>query len=569
MIRQLAALAARSKGRVALSIVLGFLAIGSSTALMATSGFLIAKAALKPPILDLAVAIVAVRAFGIGRGVFRYLERLASHDLALRLLAELRVWLYRKLEPLAPAGLEEFRSGDLLARMVADTEALQDFFLRVLGPPLVAALILGLAVGIILPLAPPAAVGLVGPFLVAGLVLPSLARRLARDAAGAQPRLRGELANQFLEMLQGAPEIVAFGRGGEELDRIRRLDSHLALVARRLASLAGALDGSVTSLATLAVGAVLFLAIPLTGAGRLDGVFLATVALTTMASFEAVQLLPDASRRLEQSLASAARLFAVGATLPPVADVPHPIAAKPGPIVINDAWLRYGPRDPWALAGVSLRIEPGRRVALVGPSGSGKTTLAHVLLRFRELDRGRVTLNGRDLREHDQESVRRVIGLCEENPHLFNTSILANVRLGRSTATQSELEAAAGRAGLLDWIRSLPEGWQTRVGQDGAEVSGGQRQRISLARALLADFPVLILDEPTANLEGDLARRLVSDMMHAAADRALLLITHRIEGLEELDEILVMNGGRIDERGTHSELLARGGRYAEMLAISA
>lgn len=569
MIRRLAGLAGKSKAIVALSVGFGFLAIGCSVALMATSGYLISKAALQPPVLDLAVAVVAVRAFSIGRGVFRYLERLASHDLALRLLADLRLWLYHRLEPLAPAGIEEFRSGDLLARMVGDVEALQDFFLRALGPPMVAALILGLGAGILWPIAPAAVPAFVVPFVLAGVALPWVGRRLAASGAVAQARLRGKLSVELVELIQGAPEIVAFGRRGEHLDRVRSVDRKLTRSAGRLASLGAALDGSVLVLTGLAVGGGLAVVIPLTSRGHIDGVYLAVVALTVMASFEAVQMLPDASRRLEQSLAAAARLFAVDRRRPPVVDAGAQLEAAPGSVVLEDAWLRYRPDRPWALAGVDLHLERGRRIALIGPSGSGKTTVANVLLRFYELDRGRALLNGRDLRDYAQDGVRRVIGLCEENPHLFNGSILANVQLARPAATTGELEAAARQVRILDWIEALPDGWETRVGQGGAMVSGGQRQRISLARALLAGFPVLILDEPTAHLEPDLAGDLMSDFLRATSERSLLLITHRLEGLEQMDEILVMQEGRIVERGSHADLLGLGGRYAEMRAVEA
>jgi thiol reductant ABC exporter CydC subunit len=567
MIRRLAGLAADSRPQLALSVLLGFLAIASSLALMATSGFLISKAALQPPILDLAVAIVAVRAFGIARGVFRYLERVTSHDLALRLLSELRVWLYRTLEPLAPAGLEEFRSGDLLARMVADVEALQDFFLRVLAPPMVAALILGLTIGVVWSVAPIGVLALAVPFLFAGLALPLVARHLARPLAAAHARLRGELSVELVELLQGASEVAAFGRRGEQLDRIRVLDASLARNGRRRASLTGLLEGSAVALTGLAVGGVLALTVPLTSTGRIDGVYLATVALATMASFEAVQQLPDAFARLEQSLAAAARLFKVGERPAPVTDPAQPLAVSAGAIALTGAWLRYRPSGPWALAGIDLRIEAGSRVALIGPSGSGKTTVANVLVRFRELDRGQATLGGHDLRDYGQDDVRRVIGLCEQDPHLFNTTILSNVRLARPTATQDELDAAARRGRVLDWISSLPEGWDTRVGEAGAMVSGGQRQRISLARALLADFPILILDEPAANLEPELARELMADILQATSGRSVLLITHRLEGLEAMDQIMVMEEGQIVERGTHEELMVAGGRYREMRAL--
>jgi thiol reductant ABC exporter CydC subunit len=562
MIRRLLSLAAGRRLALTASVGLGFLAAAASIALMAMSGFLISSAALHPPILDLAVAIVAVRFFSIARGVFRYVDRLVSHDLALRLLADLRVRLYSHLEPLAPAGLEEFRAGELLARMVGDIEALQDFFLRAVAPPLVAALVLGLVVGIVWPIAPASVPALVVPFVVAGLLLPMLGRRIARPWAATRSRLGGELSVEIVELLRGAPEIVAFGRRSERLGRIRTIDSDVSRAGLRLANAGSALDAAVVPLAIMAVAGVLALAMPSAG-----GVYLATLALATLVAFEAVQPLPDASRRLEQSLAAAARLFAIYDKRPPVIDRTSAPAAAAGVIQLEKAWLRYRAGGPWALAGIDLRLDPGRKVALIGPSGSGKTSVANVLLRFRELDRGRATLEGRDLGAYDQHSVRRVIGLCEQDPHLFNATILDNIRLARPSATIGELEAAAAQARVLDWIGSLPQGWETRVGELGAAVSGGQRQRISLARAILADFPILILDEPTANLDRSLADALMGDFLRTCGDRSLLLITHRLEGLDSMDEIVVLEEGRVVERGSPVELIAARGRYAEMRAM--
>jgi ABC-type multidrug transport system fused ATPase/permease subunit len=434
---------------------------------------------------------------------------------------------------------------------------------------MVAALILGLAAGILWPLAPPVVPVTAASFVVAGLVLPWLARRIARPLATSYASCRGELSVELVELLQGAPEIAVFGRGGDHLARVRRLDIAQSRAGTHLASLGAGLDASVATLGVLAVAGSLALAIPLIGPGRLDGVYVATIALAILAAFEAVQVLPDASRRLEQSLAAAARLFEIEDRKPPVIDGPNVLDAQTGTIALEGAWLRYRTSGPWVLADVNLRLDPGRRVALVGSSGAGKTSVANVLLRFRELDGGRAMLNGRDLRNYSQESVRHLIGMSEENPHLFNTTIRANIALARPDATQSEIEAAAHTARIVDWIDSLPNGWETNVGQGGGLVSGGQRQRISLARAILADFPVLILDEPTANLERRLARELMNDLFKVTQDRSLLLITHRLEGLDAMDEIVIIEGGRIVERGTHDQLLAQKGHYGEMLALAA
>ena len=226
--------------------------------------------------------------------------------------------------------------------------------------------------------------------------------------------------------------------------------------------------------------------------------------------------------------------------------------------------MRYRPADPLALADFDLDLSPGKRVALVGPNGAGKSTVAAVLLRFCDLSAGSVTMNGHDLASYDSAEVRTLIGGCPQDPHIFDDTIGANLRLARPSASDDALAEAAARARLLPWISSLPAGMQTRVGTRGTTISGGERQRIALARALLADPAVLILDEPTASLDVATAAALRTDLLAVTAGRATLLITHELDGLEELDEIVVLEDGRAVERGTHRQLLATGGRYRQL-----
>jgi ATP-binding cassette subfamily C protein CydC len=233
-------------------------------------------------------------------------------------------------------------------------------------------------------------------------------------------------------------------------------------------------------------------------------------------------------------------------------------------IALRGACVRYRPGGPLALAGFDLDLTPGRRVALVGPNGAGKSTVAAVLLRFCDLAAGTVTMCGHDLASYDPDDVRTLIGGCPQDPHIFDDTIGANLRLARPGASDEDLADAARRARLLPWIGSLPEGMATRVGAHGAAISGGERQRLALARALLADPAVLILDEPTASLEPDSRRALMADLLAVTAGRATLLITHELDGLEQLDEIVVLDQGRTVERGSHSQLMRAGGRYRHM-----
>ncbi len=557
LLLRLAGLGHGHRGRIALAVLAGLGTIGCGIGLAATSGYLIAKAALHPPILELSVAVVAVRAFGIGRGALRYAERLAGHELALRLLADLRVRFYQGIERLGPAGLDHHRSGELVAGVVADVDTLQNLFLRVLTPPLVALGASGLALGLSAALLPGAAAVLALVLLAAGVGVPLLAAALGRTTGRRLSQSRGALAGEVVELLQGAPDLLAYGRAADRLERVAAIDERASGLARRAAGHAGVTDGLGTVLAGLGAWLVVLIAVPAVGAGRLDGPALTVLALTALASFEAVAGLPAAFQQLGANLAAAQRLFAVADAPPAVRDpaVPLPAPAA-GTVTLQGARLRYGPREPWALDGVDLRLDPGRRVAVVGPSGAGKTSLAMALLRLRELDGGRATLGGHDLRDYAAADVRRVIGLATQDVHLFNTTIRENLRLARPDASDTELEAAASRARVLEWIRGLPDGWDTTVGEQGTRVSSGQRQRLALARAVLARFPVLILDEPTANLDQATERAVMDDILAATQGTTLLLITHRLVGLERFDEILVLDRGRVVERGAPRRIAA-------------
>jgi ATP-binding cassette, subfamily C, bacterial CydC len=514
--------------------------------LMASSGYLVSRAALRPDVLSLTIVIVGVRFFALARAVLRYLERLVSHDTAFRFLARVRVAFFERVEPLVPGGLRGTRPGELLSGFVADVDALQHLLVRVVGPP-AAALTVGAAAVLTATLLVPEAGLVLAVALVVGAVLvPLLAARMARAAGRRRPHERAELAGGTVELLAGLPELVAFGAAEERLARLEKADSRLHRSILREALAGGAGDGLVTAVSGLAAAGVLAAAIPAVGAGRLDGVLLGMLALLTLASFEGVRALPLAAQHLAGTEAAAVRLFAVADAEPPVRDPaePRPLAG-PGVLRLQDARLRHED-GPWLLAGVDLEIRPGRRIALVGPSGAGKTSLAHVLARFRDLDAGRATLDGHDLREYAQDDVRRVVALAGQEAHLFATTIRENVRLARPAATDDEILVALRRAGAGDWLASLPDGLDTFVGDEGALVSGGQRQRIALARAFLSGARILVLDEPTAHLDEETASAVLDDLLAASGDAGVLLITHSPLRLERFDEVLALAGGALE-----------------------
>ena len=532
--------------RVALSLLLATVAVGFGVALLATAGYLISRAAEQPPILSLTVTIVLVRFLGLARPVARYADRLASHDLALRALGRIRARVYERIEPLAPGRLEAYRRGDLLARMVGDVDTLQGLYVRALLPGAVA-LVVGAACILVAALILPAAAAiLAGGLLVAGVPLPWLSARLARAVGRRQAVARGTLTAELVELLRGAPELVVFGQEERTLARVRELDVALARLGRRDALVAGLGDALTILVAGLTVTGVLAVAVSATAAGALDPVLVATLALLALASFDAVTPLAPAARELSSTLASGRRVLEVIDRAPAVREPELPVPAPPrrAPVRLEGVTARYDPAEEPVLRDLDLELLPGRRVALVGPSGAGKTTVTRLLLRFLDPERGRVTIGGRDVREYAQADVRRHFAIAGQESYLFDSTIRENLRLARPKATDAELWAVLLLARLDAWVASLPGGLDARVGEEGSRLSGGQRQRLTLARALLTEAPVLVLDEPTAHLDPETATAVMDDVLAAAAGRTVLLITHRPEGLERMDEVVTLDACR-------------------------
>ncbi|MFE2531820.1 thiol reductant ABC exporter subunit CydD [Streptomyces sp. NPDC059371] len=560
------AMAAPRRGPLALALLLGSLALGSAVGLMATSGWLISRASQQPPVFYLMVAVTATRTFGIGRAVFRYAERLVSHDAVLRMLADTRVAVFRRLERLAPAGLRTTRRGDLLSRLVADVDALQDYWLRWLLPAGAAVLVSAASVGFTAWLLPEAGAVLAAGLLAAGAGVPLVTGAVARRAERRLAPARGTLATQVADLLTGTAELTVAGALPARTAQARQADGVLTTIASRAAT-ATALGDALTALVSgLTVAATALVGAQAVAAGRLHGVLMAVVVLTPLAAFEAVMGLPLAVQYRQRVRKSAERVYEVLDAPDPVREPgePWPAPASPFPLRVSGLRARYAGQDRDALAGLDLTLEEGRRIAVVGTSGAGKTTLAQVLLRFLDPEAGTFTLAGADAYGMDGDAVRRLIGLCAQDAHLFDSTVRENLLLARKDATEAALRDALARARLLDWVDALPDGLDTPIGEHGARLSGGQRQRLALARALLADFPVLVLDEPAEHLDLPTADALTADLLAATKGRTTLLITHRLAGLDAVDEVIVLARGRVVQRGSFAELSAVEGPLREM-----
>ncbi len=550
---------------VLLSILLGTLTIGSNIALMGTSAWLISAAALHPSIADLEIAIVGVRFFGISRGVFRYLERLTTHDVTFRLLARLRIWFYEKLEPLAPARLLEYRSGDLLSRVTSDIETLENFYIRVVAPPLVAVMVALGTAWLLGSFAPQLALVLLGFLLGIGLFLPILIQWLSRTPASDLVNDRAEMQVQLVDGVQGLADLLIFGGGTSQLREIVRTGRSYAKSQKQLSLIAGFNAALTVLLPNLGMLAVIVLAIPLVITGRIQGLVLATLALVTLASFEAVNPLPLAAQMWMSTREAARRLFDVVDAQPAVSDPPLPLTTpRSGALSVRDLSFTYKESDPPALDGLSFDLPSGKHLAIVGPSGAGKSTLINLLLRFWEYRQGEILLDGEPLNAYAQSDVRLMIGIVSQNSYFFNTTIGQNLKLAQPKASIKQLEHATRQAQIYEFIQRLPQGFETLIGEQGLRLSGGERQRLAIARTLLKGSPILILDEPTANLDPITEKRVLDTLFDLMQGRTALLVTHRLVGLESMDEILVLDHGQVVERGVHAQLLEQGGLYRHM-----
>ena len=564
-------------GRILLSIFLGFATIASGIGLMATAAYIISAAALHPSIAELQVAIVGVRFFGLSRGVFRYLERLVSHDVTFRLLARWRVWFYQALEPLSPARLMQYHSGDLLSRVIGDIGILEGFYVRAIAPPLVAILV-AIVMGIFFSIFGLEFTFVLIAFLVlAGLGLPMLISFLSHQLGPQMILARAHLSKELIDGIQGLPDLLTCSQAEAQIHRVDQAGKRLSGLQSRMAGITAmqsAVSGLVSNLCMLTI---LISAIQSISQGKLAGVLLGVLALGALMSFEAVQPLPVAAQNSEANRAAARRLYELVDATPIVTDPIEPLSLpEDNHLCVKELSFQYptqaseGPlsaNSDFGLENITFSMPQGKHIAIVGPSGAGKTTLINLLQRFWEYQHGSIQLSGNELHQYNQEAIRRRIAIVPQSTYLFSTTIKQNLLIARPEASDDDIIHAAQAAHLHDTIQSFPEGYDTWVGEHGLRLSTGERQRLAIARALLKDAPLLILDEPSSNLDSGTEKEVLNSIMKFSLGRSTITITQHFVGLEAMDEILVLKDGHLIEDGSHDDLLSKQGLYCKMWTL--
>ncbi|PWQ96663.1 thiol reductant ABC exporter subunit CydC [Leucothrix pacifica] len=539
-------------GWMLLGTLLSLITILANISLMALSGWFIATmamAGISGASVNYFTPAAGIRAFAIARTASRYGERLVTHEATFRLLATLRTWFYEHLEPLAPAILQNYRSGDLLSRIRADIDALENFYLRILAPLLVAAITSLVILLFLLQYSVLLALIELVFLMIAGIMVPLLINKLAHHASTRQVETTSELRSAVIDSTQGMSELLIYGAAEKQAERVNALSDQLLDDQKHLAKLNGGSASALGLCANLSMWLMLIVTIPMVTTGKLAPANLPMIALFALASFEAILPLPLAFQTLPGTLAAARRLFDIVDTKPAIIEPVTPTAMpEQFDIEIDNVSLRYPNSHTNALNAISLNIPQGTHLAIVGPSGSGKSTLINALLRFWPVESGEIKLGDINIDQFSGEELRLQFAVATQQSTLFNSTIKRNLLLAKRDASDEELEQVCKLAQIHEFIETLPEGYETWIGEAGHKLSGGQIRRLGVARALLKPASVLILDEPGEGLDSVTEQKMIQAIVDSAKGRTLILITHHLVGLENMDQIVRLEQGHIVKR---------------------
>ncbi len=544
-----------------LAVITGFATIGSSIGLLMTAAWLLSKAALHPSFHELQIGIVGVRFFGIARGAFRYIERLVSHSTTFRLLSNIRVWFYASLEPLAPARLEQYKSADLLQRIVGDIDSLENLYARVIAPPVTALMISGILWVFLGSFSWEIALTVLIFHGTAAIIVPLISAILNKGHALQLSRTRALQQAATIDYIQGMAELQLFGRIDHHLETMQALKQKELDIQRKQAIVQRAHEPFIGLCMNATVITVLWKLGPLVTSGAIESIWTAVIVIGIMASFEAFLPLPDALQHLETDIEAGKRIFDIIDTEPAVTAPLQPVAfPSDHSVLFSNVSFRYPLSENPSLRNMSFEARHGEKTAIVGPSGSGKSTITSLLLRFYNPTEGTITIGGTGLQQIDPDIVRRNISIVSQKTYLFAETIRQNLLLGNPQADDRQLARALENAGIGSFSEKLDQ-W---AGQHGMQLSGGERQRMAIARTLLQQAPVVILDEATASLDTLTEKNVMERMIALTSGKTLVVITHKLQAMEQFDRIIVLDRGTIVEEGTHQELLEKNGMYASM-----
>lgn len=557
--------------RMALGLLLGFVAVASAVGLLSLAGWFLTAAAmaglsaLSAGAFNFFYPSVGVRLFAFGRTLSRYFERVVNHDTTFRILEGLRVWLYSRVEPLSPALTSRYHSGDILGRMVEDIDTLDNLYLRVLSPSIIA---LSMAAALFVLLSffdlGIAAVG-VGFLFFCAVLVSGIAGRLGAATGKNLALLSADLRIRIIDGISGIRELLIYSADQQQLERITRSSSAFSAQQRKMSLLTGLSSGLITLITGLAVLVVLYLGVNLVTAGGLHSALLPLLVLAVQASFEAVLPLPTAFQYFGRTHEAANRLLEIAEAKPAVSfpDASRP-SAVPADIRFVDINFQYTASGPPSLKDINCRIQKGQRVAVIGETGSGKSTLVHLLVRFWEPTGGQIFIGNTDIRTFRETDLRQRTSVVSQTPYIFSATLRDNLLMARPGSTDKRLLAALEAARLLPFVQSLPDGLDTWVGENGRLLSGGQAKRLTLARAFLHDAPLWILDEPTEGLDRVTEKEVMQSIYQWTAEKSVILVTHRLEDMQMMDSIILLEKGRILGQGNHQTLMQNSPPYAAL-----
>lgn len=531
-------------GWMALGILLSLVTIMANVGLMALSGWFIASMAIAGAAgvsIDYFSPAAGIRGFAIARTAGRYGERLVTHEATFRALAELRHWFYLHLEPLAPAVLQQYHSGDLLSRIRADIDALENVYLRIIAPVIVAFIASIAFVYFLSRYDKTLAVIELTLLFIAGVITPLVINRLSRQSGEAMVTITTTLRTDVIDSVQGMGELLIYGAAQQHAQKIDHASQNLLNQQAKMARYNGLSQAILSLCANIALLSVVIVLIPLISKAGMPPPNLPMLTLFTLASFEAVLALPLAFQTLPETLASARRIFAIVDTQPVVTE---PQQASPQPnhygIEFNNVSFQYDDQSKTVLNKLSFKLPTGKRLGIVGNSGTGKSSIVSLLLRFWDVNTGEIRLGGHPLEHYKSDDARQYFSVVTQHSQFFNSTIKRNLLLANKEASDQQIETVCKVAQIHDFIESLPEGYETWVGEAGIKLSGGQLKRLTIARALLKEAPILILDEPAEGLDSTTEKAVLDAVFNYKQHATILLITHRNVGLDAMDQVLVL-----------------------------